>query len=250
VTIRVGVGGWTFEPWREVFYPPKLAQTKELTYAASMLTSIEINGTFYGSQKPESFAKWAAETPLDFVFSLKAPRFAVNRRVLADGGDSITRFFASGVDRLGDKLGPILWQFAATKVFDRDDFAAFLKLLPEKVGDRRLRHALEPRHESFADPAFAALAKEHNAAIVFADADKYPTIGDPATAPTADFVYARLQRTTEDHTTGFDDATLDHWAQTAKGWARAGADDVFVYVISGAKVRNPAAAMALIDRIG
>jgi uncharacterized protein YecE (DUF72 family) len=247
--IRAGVGGWTFEPWRGVFYPPGLAQSKELTYAASKLTSIEINGTFYGSQKPESFAKWAAETPDDFVFSLKAPRFAVNRRVLAEGGDSITRFYASGLDRLGDKLGPVLWQFAATKQFDRDDFAAFLKLLPEKLGDRRLRHALEPRHESFADPAFFALAKEHNAAIVYADADKYPTIGDPAVAPTADFAYARLQRSSEDNATGYDASALDHWAQVASDWTRAGAQDVFLYFISGAKVRNPAAAMAMIERI-
>jgi uncharacterized protein YecE (DUF72 family) len=248
--IRVGVGGWTFEPWRGVFYPPGLAQSKELAYAASKLTSIEINGTFYGSQKPESFAKWAADTPEDFVFSLKAPRFAVNRRVLAEGGESITRFFASGLDRLGDKLGPILWQFAATKQFDREDFAAFLKLLPAKLGDRPLRHALEPRHASFDDPAFFALAKDHNAAIVLADADKYPAIGDPAAAPTADFAYARLQRSSEDHATGYDATALDHWATIAKSWGAAGATDAFVYIISGAKVRNPAAATALIEKLG
>lgn len=244
--IRVGVGGWTFEPWRGAFFPPGLPHVQELHHAANRLTSIEVNGTFYRAQKPATFAKWAAETPDDFVFALKAPRYAVNRRVLAEGGESIARFVASGIDRLGEKLGPILWQMAATKQFDRDDIAAFLGLLPETAGGLRLRHVLEPRHDSFADPAFLELVRDHNVAVAFADSDDYPSIGDPDT-PTADFVYARLQRSREDCETGCDAAALDHWAKTAKRWAKVG--DVFVYFIAGAKVRNPVAAMALIDRL-
>lgn len=248
MTIRVGVGGWTYEPWRGVFYPPGLPYAKELAYASRQLTAIEINGTFYGSQKPESFAKWHDETPDGFVFSLKAPRFAVNRKVLADGGESIARFFTTGLDRLGDKLGPVLWQFAATKRFEREDFAAFLKLLPEKLGERRLRHALEVRHESFRDPAFLALAREHGAAAVFADAEKYPTPLDADDEPTAGFVYARLQNGDEAEPTGYPPAALDGWAEVARRWAAADRD-VFIYFISGGKLRAPAAAAALIARL-
>ena len=245
--IRVGVGGWTFEPWRGLFYPAGLRHAGELAYASRALTSIEVNGTFYRGQTSATFAKWHDETPDDFVFALKAPRFCVTRKVLADGRESIDRFFATGLDRLGPKLGPILWQFADTRRFDRDDIAAFLELLPAKLGDRALRHVLEPRHDSFGDPAFVELAREHNVAIVFADADDYPTIGDPARHPTADFVYARLQRAT-DIATGYDAAALDRWAATARRWAHGGRD-VFVYFIAGEKRRNPAAAMALIERL-
>ena len=252
--IRVGVGGWTYEPWRGVFYPEGLRQADELRHASTHLTAIEINGTFYGSQKPASFQKWHDETPDGFVFSLKAPRFAVNRRVLADAGESIERFFASGVDRLGDKLGPILWQFAATKQFDRNDFGKFVALLPPKLGDRPLRHALEVRHDSFRDHAFLGLARDHNCAAVFADADKYPSPLDAADEPTADFVYARLQNGSESEPTGYPAAALDGWAAMARDWAGKGAGagkrDVFVFFISGGKLRAPAAAMALIDRLG
>ena len=248
--IRVGVGGWTYEPWRGVFYPDGLRQAGELQFASRQLTAIEINGTFYGSQKPASFKKWHDETPDDFVFSLKAPRFAVNRRVLAEGGESIERFFTTGLDQLGDKLGPILWQFAATKKFDPDDFAAFVALLPKKMGSRRLRHALEVRHESFRDPAFLKLARDHGCAAVFADADKYPTPLDADDEPTGDFVYARLQNCAEDEPTGYSAGALDKWAKVAKGWTDGGKRDVFVYFISGAKVRAPAAATALIERLG
>ena len=247
--MHVGVGGWTYEPWRGVFYPEGLRQADELKHASRALTAIEINGTFYGSQKPASFKKWHDETPEGFVFSLKAPRFAVNRRVLADGKESIDRFFTTGLDQLGDKLGPILWQFAATKQYQPDDFAAFLKLLPEKLGERRLRHAVEVRHESFRDPAFLALAHEYNVAAVFAHADKYPTPLDASDEPTADFVYARLQNCVEDCPTGYDAAALDAWAAVARNWAAGGTRDVFVYFISGAKVRAPAAAQALIERL-
>ena len=237
--IRVGVGGWTFEPWRGVFYPPKLPHAQELHFASRALTAIEVNGTFYGSQKPATFEKWAAETPDGFVFSLKAPRFAVNRKVLADAGESIERFAASGIDRLEGKLGPVLWQFAKTKKFEADDFAAFLKLLP-----RHLRHVVEPRHDSFLAPAFADMAHAAGVTTVFADSDDYPNCGAQSTGG---FTYARLQRST-DIATGYDAAALDGWAAAAKGWAKRG--DVFVFFISGAKARNPAAATALIERLG
>jgi uncharacterized protein YecE (DUF72 family) len=242
--IRVGIGGWTFEPWRGLFFPDDLPQSKELEYAASHLSSIEINGTYYGSQKPATFAKWARAAPDNFVFSVKASRYTTNRKVLANGAESIERFLKQGIVELGDKLGPILWQFMARKKFDPDDFARFLALLPDKQDGVPLRHALEVRDESFVDPAFYALAKKHNAAIVFADSDEFPKIEER----TSDFTYARLQRSVEDVATGYDAMALDAWANTAKGWARGG-HDVFVYMISGAKARNPAAAMALMERL-
>jgi len=259
--IRVGVGGWTFEPWRGVFYPKGLSQKRELEYAASNLTSIEINGTFYGSQKPQSFVKWREETPDGFVFALKGPRFATNRRVLAEAGSSIERFFASGVMELRDKLGPVNWQFAASKRFDPDDFEAFLELLPKSVEGRALRHAVEVRHDSFRDPAFVAILRRHEVAVVVAGDSKFPCIAD-VTAP---FVYARIMGTSEDESTGYAAPALDAWAGRARRWAEGGAPDdietlakpvadkggrdVFLYVISGFKERNPAAAMALIERL-
>lgn len=243
--IHIGIGGWSFEPWRGVFYPTGLAQKRELEFAGEHVTAIEINSTFYGRQKPQSFANWAKAVPGGFQFSVKASRFATNRKQLADGSDSIEKFLTQGFTELGDRLGPILWQFAATKRFDRDDFAAFLDLIPDTQDGVPLRHALEPRHESFRDPAFFELAKARNMAIVFADSDDYPQIDEP----TADFVYARLQRTRDDIPTGYDGAALDHWAEKARGWARDGRD-AFIFFIAGAKVRNPAAAQALIERLG
>ncbi len=259
--IRIGVGGWTFEPWRGAFFPKGLPQTKELAYAGSQLTSIEINGTYYGSQKPASFIKWRDETPEDFVFAVKGPRFATNRRVLGEAGELIERFFKSGVTELKAKLGPVNWQFATTKRFDADDFAAFLKLLPKSVDGLTIRHAVEVRHESFKHPDFIALLREHGVAAVTAADSSYPQIAD-VTAP---FVYARIMGTTEDEERGYSDAALDQWAARAKTWAAGGSPkdlttvalplkgdggrEVFLYVISGHKVRNPAAAMALIERI-
>jgi uncharacterized protein YecE (DUF72 family) len=258
--IRVGVGGWTFEPWRGAFYPQGLSQKRELEYAASKLTSIEINGTYYGSQKPESFAKWRAETPADFVFALKGPRFATNRRVLAEAGESIERFFKSGVMELKEKLGPINWQFMATKKFDPDDFAGFLKLLPKSVDGNKVRHAVEVRHDSFKSPDFIALAREHEVAIVLAADSEFPQIAD-ITAP---FVYARIMGTSEGEAAGYSKKALDAWAKRAGALAegkvpddlstvdkpgKAGPHEVFLYVISGYKERNPAAAMALIERL-
>ena len=259
--IYVGIGGWVFEPWRGTFYPDDLPQKRELEYAASQLTSIEVNGTYYGTQKPASFAKWYDETPDGFVFALKGPRYATNRRVLAESGESIERFFASGVMRLQEKLGPICWQFMPTKKFDAEDFAAFLKLLPKKVEGRAIRHAVEVRHESFKVPEFVALARAHGVAIVVAGDSAFPQIGD-ITAP---FVYARIMGTQEKQKLGYPKKGLDAWADRAAAWCGgkvpAGIEtvekmkgdgtprDVFLYVISGHKAHNPAAAKALIARV-
>ena len=259
--IRVGIGGWVYEPWRGVFYPKGLPQARELEHASRHLTAIEINGTFYGTQKRESFQRWFAETPDAFVFSLKGPRFATNRRVLAEAGESIERFFNSGVLELKQKLGPIFWQMAPTKQFVPDDFAAFLALLPSKLDGRAIRHAVEVRHESFMTPEFVALLRKYAVAPVLVDSDKHPMIADV----TSDFIYARLQRTQEKVKTGYAPADLDAWAKRAQAWEEGGAPDdlstitpaprskgkrdVFVFMISGAKVRAPAAAMALIERV-
>ncbi|MBZ9936398.1 DUF72 domain-containing protein [Mesorhizobium sp. BR1-1-16] len=260
--IKVGIGGWVFEPWRGVFYPEGLPQKRELEHASRHVTSIEINGTYYGSQKPESFRKWAAETPDDFIFALKGSRYTTNRRVLAEAGESIQRLIDSGITELGDKLGPINWQFMETKKFDPEDFEAFLALLPKTEGSRKLRHAVEVRHDSFKSPDFVALARRYGVAIVLADSDHFPMIADP----TADFVYARLQAASEDEAVGYSDAALDQWHARASTFAEGGfpddlprlageADnkgkrDVFIYMINGFKPKAPAAAMALIERLG
>jgi uncharacterized protein YecE (DUF72 family) len=260
--IHVGIGGWDFDPWRGTFYPPGLARTKQLEHLGTRLSATEINATYYKTQSPELFARWAGAVPAGFKFAIKASRFCTNRRVLADAGESIGKFCAQGFTELGDKLGPILWQFAPTKQFDGDDFRAFLMLLPTSRDGIVLRHAVEVRHESFKCREFVALARASKVAIVFADHDTYPAIADLS----ADFVYARLQRVREDVATGYDAAALDRWADVARGWAAgqspAGLDyvsdapapveprEVFAFFISGAKVRNPAAAEALIGRLG
>jgi uncharacterized protein YecE (DUF72 family) len=242
--IRVGVGGWTFEPWRGVFYPKGHPQRKELEYASRKLTSIEINGTYYSTFKPEGWAKWRDETPEDFVFSVKASRFCTNRKVLADGTESIKRFVEQGMHELGDRLGPINWQLMATKKFDPVDIGNFLKQLPRKAGKLPLRHALEVRNESFKDERFYEIARENRVAIVVADDADFPAIDEA----TADFTYARLMRAKEDVETGYAAKDLSAWAKRAQNWAKRG--DVFVYFISGAKERNPAAAQALIKHLG
>ena len=258
----VGIGGWTFEPWRGVFYPKGLAQAKELSYAAQHLTSIEINGTYYGSQKPASFRKWKSETPDGFVFSVKGPRFAVNRRVLAEAGDSIKRFYDSGVTELGDRLGPALWQFAPTKKFEEADFGKFLELLPREQDGLKLRHVVEVRHESFKAPEFIALARKFSVPVVYAEHHKYPEIADI----TGDFVYARLQKGQDTEPTAYPKKQMDAWAKRAQVWAEGGAPedlsyadpkspakkqprDVFMYFIHEGKVRAPAAAMAMIEKL-
>ena len=260
--IYIGIGAWTFEPWRGVFYPQGLPQSKELEYASRQLTSIEINGTYYGSQSPETFRKWRDSTPEGFVFSVKGSRFCTNRKVLADGRESIERFLATGVLELEDRLGPLLWQFAPTKRFDKDDFAGFLDILPEKAGGRALRHVVEARHDSFRSPEFLALLRERGVGLVYAEHFTYPEMADV----TADFVYARLQKGSDDIVTAYPEDQLDAWAGRLKTWAKGGqpadlprADAghtpaktpraVFAYVIHEGKVRAPAAVKALIEKV-
>ena len=244
--IKVGVGGWTFEPWRGVFYPEGLTQKRELEFASRALTSIEINGTYYSTFKPDSWMKWRDETPDDFVFAVKASRYCTNRKVLSEGAESFDRFLSQGLSLLGDKLGPINWQFMGTKTFDSDDFEGFLKLLPREKDGVRLRHALEVRHPSFACEAFYDLARKHGAAVVYAVDDDSPTWPRIDEA-TGDFTYARLMSSREDEPTGMTSDDLDTVAAQTRAWAERG--DVFAYFISGAKVRNPAAAQALIAKL-
>jgi uncharacterized protein YecE (DUF72 family) len=256
--IRVGIGGWSFDPWRKTFYPKEVPRARELAYASRALTSIEINGTYYRTQSPKSFRQWHDETPDGFAFSVKASRFATNRRVLGEAGPSIARFLESGLTELKTKLGPLLWQFAPPKKFDEPDFEAFLKVLPKAQDGLRLRHAVEVRHASFCSESFVALARKYEAAIVFADSEKYPPIADV----TADFVYARLMRAKAPVKTGYASAELKRWKDYAKTWADGGSPgetlakaapkkrrDVFVYMINGAKERAPAAAVALLEQL-
>ncbi|VTU41350.1 hypothetical protein H4CHR_06085 [Variovorax sp. PBS-H4] len=266
--IRVGIGGWTYEPWRNNFYPEGLPHSKELHYASRQLTAVEVNGTYYSSFKPPTFKKWHDETPEDFMFSLKASRFATNRKQLSTAGESVSRFVESGIAELGDKLGPIVWQFMPTKAFDAEDFEAFLALLPRKEGSRTLRHVLDVRHPSFMTPEYVALARKYHAATVFTDSDKFPSFADL----TSDFAYARLMMSDAEQKTGYASKALDAWAEVAETWARGGQPealpcveerakatkstkgakntrDVFVYFINGAKEKAPAAAGALIQRL-
>jgi uncharacterized protein YecE (DUF72 family) len=259
--IFVGIGGWTFAPWRGVFYPKGLVQSKELQYASSHLTSIEVNGTFYGTQKPTTFRKWASETPEGFLFSLKGSRFATNRRVLAEAGNSVKIFLDSGVTELGSRLGPLLWQFAPTKKFDEKDFGKFLELLPKTFDGKRLRHVVEVRHESFCTPIFIKLLRQFEIPVVFAEHAKYPAIADLS----SDFVYTRLQKGKDSIKTAYPPKALDKWASRAESWAQGSEPkdlprvdkakaaskprDVFIYFIHEGKIRAPAAAQALIGRL-
>jgi uncharacterized protein YecE (DUF72 family) len=242
--IYVGIGGWTFEPWRGTFYPKGLSHKRELDYASRKLTSIEINGTYYSTFKPASWARWRDETPDGFVFAVKGSRYCTNRKELAGAGDAVERFVGQGLSELRDRLGPINWQLMATKKFDPADIEGFFKLLPREVGGLPLRHALEVRNVTFKDEHFYDLARRYNIAIVFADDEDFPAIDEP----TSDFVYARLMRASEEVKTGYKPADLDRWAKRATDWSQRG--NAFVYFISGAKVRAPAAAQALIERVG
>lgn len=259
---RIGIGGWNFEPWRNNFYPMDLPHRLELEYASRHVTAIEINSTYYGMQKPATFAKWRDATPDGFMFSLKASRYATNRSVLADVGDSISRFIDSGISELGNKLGPIVWQFAPTKQFNAEDFEAFLALLPDRVDSRRLRHVVDVRHDSFLTSDFLALVRKYKVATVFTDSPDYPSFADI----TGDFVYARLMCSDAKLKDGYSPQSLDAWTTRTTTWARGKqpidlpyvenalddevARDVFVFFINGAKEKAPAAAMALMDRIG
>lgn len=245
MSIRVGIGGWDFAPWRDTFYPPEVPLKRALEYASSVLTSIEINGTFYRNAKPEHFASWAERTPDDFVFAVKASRYATNRKVLGEAGESIERFIDSGLAELGDKLGPILWQLAATKRFDPDDLEAFFKLLPKKLGKRKLQHVLDARHDSFLCAEYLKLARKYKIATVITDSPKYPNF----TEVTGEFVYARLMDAQSEIATGYTKPALKQWAAQAQEWAGGGKRDVFIYFINGAKERAPAAAQQLIRNL-
>lgn len=243
-TIRVGIGGWVYPDWRQTFYPPGTTQKRELEYASRAVTAIEINATFHRLQKPESFRKWRDATPEGFVFAVKGSRYITNRSDFSTAGESMGKFVDQGIAELGDKLGPINWQLAATKRFDADQIARLCDALPEQAGGIRLRHAIEPRHESFADPAFAALMHERGIAVVLGESPKFPRIE----VASGGFSYARLMDTQPEIETGYPPAALDGFAAQAKDRAKDG--DVFMFFISGAKERAPAAAMALIERIG
>ena len=262
-TIRAGMGGWTFEPWEGTFYPDRLSKKKQLEYASRQVPTIEVNGTYYSGFTPATYAKWNAETPDGFVFSIKGNRFVTNRKVLAEAGESMNKFFAQGLEELGPKLGPLVWQFAPTKKFEPDDFEGFLKLLPETHRGTRLRHALEVRHASFAVPEFVSLAAKYHAAICYAHHHDYPEFADV----TGDFVYARLQKGEDDVPTAYRPKQIKEWAARAKLWAEGSvpsdlpladpshkpknqARDVFVYFIHEGKIRAPQAAMAFMEAVG
>jgi uncharacterized protein YecE (DUF72 family) len=260
-SIRVGIGGWTFEPWRGTFYPEGLAQKKELAFATRALSAIEINGTYYSTFKPASFAGWAETAPEGFVFTVKGSRFCTNRKVLAEAGESVQRFVSQGLIELGEKLGPIFWQFMATKKFEADDFRAFLALLPRGHSGVPLRHAVQVRHESFAVPEFVAMCREAGVAIVYAHSSQYPAIADI----TGDFVYARLEAGEDDNPLCYPEGDFPRWTEAARTWASGGRPEgllyvtdaappqrpreTFVFFIHGGKVRAPAAAQALIRRL-
>ena len=260
--IRVGIGGWIYAPWRGTFYPKGLKQADELAYAASRLTSIEINATHYRLQSPASFRKWAAAAPDGFKFSVKGPRLVTQQKVLAETGSFIKRFIGSGLAELGDKLGPVLWQFAPFKRFDREDLARFLDHLPRELDGHTLNHVVEARHASFGTPEFVQLLRDAGVGAVFTEAEDFPSIADL----TSDVVYARLQRGDDSLPAAYPPAELDQWAKRARLWAKGGVPedlplvdaahkpeakprDVFIYFIHEGKLRAPAAARALIERL-
>lgn len=260
--IRVGIGGWTFEPWRGSFYPPGLTQKRELEFASRALTAIEINGTYYSTFKPATFEGWAKTVPDGFVFTVKGSRFVTNRKVLAEAGESVARFIGQGLVALGDRLGPIFWQFMATKKFEAGDFQAFLDLLPRAHEGVALRHAIQVRHASFAVPEFVAMCRAAGVAIVYADSPQYPAIADI----TGDFVYARLEAGEDENPLCYPEDELPRWTDAARVWAEGGRPEglpyvtaeappavpreTFVFFIHGGKVRAPAAAQELIRRLG
>jgi len=260
--IRAGIGGWTFAPWRNNFYPAGLVQRRELEYASRHVSAIEINGTYYGTQKPATYAKWRDETPQGFLFSAKTPKRIMASRVLAKAGAQVEDFIG-GIVELGDRLGPLVWQFDRGTKIDAGDFEAFLELLPKQAGGRALRHVLDVRDPDFVDERYLALARGHGMATVFTDSPEHPSFADV----TADFVYARLMRARADIATGYPGDELRCWAARARQWAAGNEPDdlprigpapakptakrdVFIYFISAAKERNPAAAMALLQELG
>ena len=284
-TVRVGISGWRYAPWRRgTFYPDGLKQRCELHYASRRFGAIEINGTFYSLQRASSFRSWRDDTPDGFLFALKGGRFVTHMRRLKDTGPALANFFASGVLELGDKLGPILWQLPASFRFDADRLAGFFDALPRTQGEavtlarrhdgkpkepgwsgavahRPIRHALEVRHPSFADPTFPDLLREHGVALVLSDAPGWAAYGDA----TADFAYIRLHGAEELYASGYENAALDSWAERVRIFAGGGEPedpprlakqraprrnrDVFVFFDNDAKVRAPHDAMALMRRL-
>ena len=259
MTIRTGIGGWTYPDWRKgTFYPEGLVQRRELEWASRQLGAIEINGTYHSLQKPESFRKWREATPEGFVFAVKGSSYVTNRKVLASAGDSLAKFFGQGLEELGDRLGPILWQLMGTKRFDADDVAAFFDLLPREHHGLRLRHAIEVGHESFACLRFVELAQAANVAIVWCEQESRTRIADR----TADFAYLRCKNLVSEERTGYPADEIGRIARLCRAWAegeapqglpyaadpadsRGRGGDVFAFMINGAKERAPAAAMAL-----
>ncbi|MDT4942116.1 MAG: hypothetical protein QOJ34_2205 [Pseudonocardiales bacterium] len=267
--IRIGTSGWLYPPWRGVFYPPKLAHKKELAYLSSQLNAVEINGTFYSLQRPDSFRTWYAQTPDDFRFAVKGARFITHMKKLNDVGTPLANFFASGVLALADKLGPILWQLPPNLGFNPERLRAFFALLPRSTGeaawlsrrhdermkdraiteaatDQPLRHALEIRHKSFETPQFVDLLREHAISLVVADtAGKWPLLRDV----TADLVYVRLHGDAELYTSGYTDEALDRWAADIRTWTAAGLD-VQVHFDNDVKVHAPYNAICLAEKLG
>jgi len=259
-TIRVGIGGWSFEPWRTTFYPPEVSKARELEYASRPVTAIEINSTFYRMMSKDVFAKWREQTPEDFVFTVKAPRSIVQRKDLRESS-GMDYFIDNSVVGLGAKLGPILWQLPPSKRFSVDEIGAFCKLLPQEHAGHKVRHALEVRHKSFMCDEYLALAREHGLATIYVDSPPYPSFSDV----TGNFVYARLRCAQADIPTGYSSQDIDAWANRAHLWSSGGAPedltrigahhpspeprDVFIFFINGAKERAPAAAQALIGNL-
>jgi uncharacterized protein YecE (DUF72 family) len=242
--IRVGIGGWSFEPWDETFYPAGLPKSRQMEYMSRKMTAVEVNATYYSTFRPETFAKWREASPDGFLFSLKAHRFSTVRKTRDDMKKSIGLFLDQGLTALKDKLGPINWQFPPTRKFEREYFDTFLSLLPKEKDKVELRHALEVRNATCNDPAFLDLLTKHGATVVYAEADEFPKIRHEG----ADFAVARLMQSKSDQATGYAKADIDRFAKMLTGWSNK--QDVFAFFISGAKERNPAAAMALQEKLG
>jgi uncharacterized protein YecE (DUF72 family) len=245
MTIRTGIGGWVYPEWRKgVFYPEGLAQKRELEWASRQLGAIEINGTYHSLQKPESFRKWREATPDGFVFAVKGSSYVTNRKVLASAGESLGKFFSQGLEELGDRLGPILWQMMHTKKFDPEDMAAFFALLPSEVGGLAVRHAIEAGHESFDCPEFLDLASKHNVAVVYLEQEGRACIAQR----TADFAYLRCKNLVSAEPAGYPAKDIARIAKLCADLGEQG--DVFAFMINGAKERAPAAALALAEKVG
>lgn len=242
--VRVGVGGWSFDPWDEAFYPPGLSKAKQLSYMSRRMTAVEVNATYYSSFKPETFAKWAEASPAGFVFSLKAHRFSTVRKTKDDMKKSVDLFLGQGVTSLKEKLGPINWQFPGTRKFDAEYFKTFLSVLPKEIGKLPLRHALEVRGTGFDTPEFYDLLTKHGATVVYAEDDEFPKLRHEG----SDFAVARLMQTKSEEPNGYPSSEISRFAKMFTNWSKT--QDVYAFMISGAKERNPAAAMALQDKLG